>query len=37
MDAFLKVRKYLKGIEAPEMAAAVAAVKALPTIRLNFD
>jgi hypothetical protein len=37
MDELLKVRKYLKGIEAPEMAAAVAAVKASPTIRLNFD
>ena len=32
MDELLKVRKYLKGIEAPEMAAAVTAVKALPTI-----
>ena len=37
MDELLKVRKYLKGIEAPEMAAAAAAVKASPTIRLNFD
>ena len=33
MDELLKMRKYLKGIlEAPEMAAAVTAVKALPTI-----
>jgi hypothetical protein len=37
MDELLKVRKYLAGIEAPEMAAAVVAVKASPTIRLNFD
>jgi hypothetical protein len=37
MDELLKVRKYLTGIEAPEMAAAVAAVKASPTIRLSFD
>ena len=37
MDELLKVRKYLKGIEAPEMTAAVAAVKALPSICLNFD
>ena len=37
MDELLKVRKYLSGIEAAEMAAAVAAVKASPTIRLNFD
>jgi hypothetical protein len=29
--------KILQGIEAPEMAAAAAAVKASPTIRLNFD
>jgi hypothetical protein len=32
MDELLKVRKYLTGIEAPEMAAAVHAVRASPTI-----
>jgi hypothetical protein len=37
MDKLLKVCKYLTGIEAPEMAAAVATVKASPTFRLNFD
>jgi hypothetical protein len=34
MDKLLKVRKCLK---APKMAAAIAAVKALPTICINFD
>ena len=37
MDEVLKVRKYLKGIEALEMAAAEAAVKASLTICRNFD
>jgi hypothetical protein len=36
--AEMTVWKYLAGIEArPEMAAAVAAIKASPIIRLNFD
>lgn len=37
VDELLKVCKCLKRIEAPEMAAAVAAVKACLTIRVNFD
>ena len=37
MDELLKVRKYLKDIEAPEMAAAVPAVNASPTICLKFN
>jgi hypothetical protein len=37
MDKNLKVRKYLTGIQAPELAAAVAAVKATPNIKSSFD
>jgi hypothetical protein len=37
MDEGLKVRKYLTGIQAPEMAAAVAVVKATPNIKASFD
>jgi hypothetical protein len=37
LDELLKVRKYLHGIDAPKMSAAVAAVKASPATRVNFD
>jgi hypothetical protein len=37
MDKGLKVQKYLTGIQAPELAAIVAAVKATPNIKASFD
>jgi hypothetical protein len=36
MDELLKVRKYLAESKAPEMAAAIATVKASPAIRFEF-